>query len=227
MKELIHADFYDYSAIEAELTGFNACFFCLGVSSIGMSEATYRRVTFDLTMKAASTLAKLNPEMTFCYITGAGTDSIEKGTVMWARVKGMTENRLMELPSKQRTCSGRVSLPLERPEERAHDLQDRGLALPADEHTCPEVYLHDGGAGRGDDPGRQGRLSPERPGEQRYCPAWRGKERGLELLAFSPEGRVQLHDIDSLPVWLKTGVICPAEFLLHLLEPFFREQYAE
>lgn len=100
MKELIHADFYDYSSIEAELTGFNACFFCLGVSSIGMSEATYRRVTFDLTMQAATTLARLNPDMTFCYITGAGTDSTEKGTVMWARVKGMTENRLMELPFK-------------------------------------------------------------------------------------------------------------------------------
>src|SRR5512134_2037355 len=100
MKELIHNDFYDYSSIETELTGFNACFFCLGVSSIGMSEATYRRVTFDLTMKAATTLSRLNPDMTFCYITGAGTDSTEKGPVMWARVKGMTENRLMELPFK-------------------------------------------------------------------------------------------------------------------------------
>lgn len=100
MKELIHNDFYDYSAIETQLTGFNACFFCLGVSSVGMKEADYRRVTFDLTMKAASTLAKLNPDMTFCYITGAGTDSTEKGPVMWARVKGMTENRLLELPFK-------------------------------------------------------------------------------------------------------------------------------
>lgn len=100
MKELIHRDFYDYSSIEAQLTGFNACFFCLGVSSVGMTEADYRRVTFDLTMKAATTLSKLNSEMTFCYITGAGTDSTEKGPVMWARVKGMTENRLMELPFK-------------------------------------------------------------------------------------------------------------------------------
>lgn len=100
MKELIHNDFYDYSSIEAQLTGYSACFFCLGVSSVGMNEATYRRVTFDLTMKAATTLSRLNPGMTFCYITGAGTDSTEQGSVMWARVKGMTENRLKELPFK-------------------------------------------------------------------------------------------------------------------------------
>lgn len=100
MKELIHSDFYDYSAIEAQLIGYNACFFCLGVSSVGMKEADYRRVTFDLTMQAAKTLSRLDPDMTFCYITGAGTDSTEQGRVMWARVKGMTENRLQELPFK-------------------------------------------------------------------------------------------------------------------------------
>ena len=100
LKELIHNDFYDYSAIEKELTGCNACFFCLGVSSIGMSEKDYTRVTYDLTMEAAKTLSRLNLDMTFCYVSGAGTDSTEKGRIMWARVKGRVENRLMELPFK-------------------------------------------------------------------------------------------------------------------------------
>lgn len=100
LKELLHNDFYDYSAIEKTLTGFNACFFCLGVSSVGMNEQDYTRVTFDLTMAAAKTLSRLNPDMTFCYVSGAGTDSTEKGRIMWARVKGRVENRLMELPFK-------------------------------------------------------------------------------------------------------------------------------
>jgi uncharacterized protein YbjT (DUF2867 family) len=100
LKELIHNDFYDYSAIEKELTGYNACFFCLGVSSIGMTEKAYTRVTYDLTMEAAKTLSRFNPDMTFCYVSGAGTDSTEKGNSMWARVKGRVENRLRELPFK-------------------------------------------------------------------------------------------------------------------------------
>jgi uncharacterized protein YbjT (DUF2867 family) len=100
LKELIHNDFYDYSAIKKELAGYNACFFCLGVSSVGMTEKAYTRVTFDLTMEAAKTLSRLNPDMTFCYVSGAGTDSTEKGGIMWARVKGSLENRLKELPFK-------------------------------------------------------------------------------------------------------------------------------
>jgi hypothetical protein len=100
MKELIHNDFYDYSAIEKELTGYNACFFCLGVSSVGMSEKNYTRVTYDLTMEGAKALSRLNHDMTFCYVSGAGTDSSEKGRIMWARVKGRVENRLTELPFK-------------------------------------------------------------------------------------------------------------------------------
>lgn len=100
LKELIHNDFYDYSAIEKELIGHNACFFCLGVSSVGMTEKAYTRVTYDLTMEAAKTLSRLNPDMTFCYVSGAGTDSTEKGSIMWARVKGRVENRLKELPFK-------------------------------------------------------------------------------------------------------------------------------
>jgi uncharacterized protein YbjT (DUF2867 family) len=100
LKELIHNDFYDYSAIEKKLVGYNACFFCLGVSSVGMSEKDYTRVTFDLTMEAAKALSRLNPGMTFCYVSGAGTDSTEKGRIMWARVKGKVENYLRDLPFK-------------------------------------------------------------------------------------------------------------------------------
>ena len=95
--EVIHADFLDLSAIQSQLAGFDACFFCLGVSSLGMSEADYRRTTYDLTTNVGRTLTRLNPDMAFCYITGAGTDSTEHGKVMWARVKGATENELLRL----------------------------------------------------------------------------------------------------------------------------------
>lgn len=100
LREVIHRDFFDYSSIEDHLIGFNACFFCLGVSSVGMKEAEYTHLTYDLTMRAATTLSRLNPAMTFCYVSGSGTDSTEKGRMMWARVKGMTENHLMNLPFK-------------------------------------------------------------------------------------------------------------------------------
>lgn len=100
LKEVIHNDFYDYQMIEEQLTGYNACFFCLGVSSIGMNEPDYTRVTYDLTLRAAETLSKLNNEMTFCYVSGQGTDGTEKGKLMWARVKGKTENDLAKLPFK-------------------------------------------------------------------------------------------------------------------------------
>ncbi|KYK45886.1 epimerase [Bradyrhizobium liaoningense] len=98
--EIIHEDFLSYSAIEAQLTGYDACFFCLGVYSIGMSEERYRHLTYDLTLAAATTLARLNPQMVFTYVTGAGTDSTEQGSRMWARVKGKTENDLLKLPFK-------------------------------------------------------------------------------------------------------------------------------
>lgn len=101
MKELIHGDFFDFSSVENQLQGYNACYFCLGTSSVGMKEDEYRRVTSDLTMHLASTLAKLNRDMTFCYISGEGTDSTEKGALMWARVKGKTENDLLKLSFKQ------------------------------------------------------------------------------------------------------------------------------
>ena len=100
LREVVHKDFFDFTPVESELAGFDACFFCLGVSSAGMSEESYRRVTFNITLAAAKTLAKLNPTMTFVFVSGAGTDSSERGRVMWARVKGQTENALLGLPFK-------------------------------------------------------------------------------------------------------------------------------
>jgi hypothetical protein len=100
LTELIHHDFFNYSAIEKHLQGYNACFFCLGVSSVGMNERDYTRITHDLTLEAATTLSRLNREMTFCYVSGTGTDSTERGRLMWARVKGKTENDLKKLPFK-------------------------------------------------------------------------------------------------------------------------------
>lgn len=97
LAELIHADFFDLSAIQPQLAGHDACFFCLGVSSLGMSEADYTRVTHDLTTHVGRTLARVDPGMAFCYVSGAGTDSTERGRTMWARVKGATENELLRL----------------------------------------------------------------------------------------------------------------------------------
>lgn len=101
VKEIIHSDFYDFSAIESQLTGYNACFFCLGTTSVGKNEVDFTKTTYTLTMHVAETLARLNADMTFCYVSGAGTDSSEKGGQMWARVKGKTENDLMKLPFKR------------------------------------------------------------------------------------------------------------------------------
>ena len=98
LRELRHDNFLDFSAIEDHLSGFDACFFCLGVSSAGMSEEQYQRITHGFTMAAARVLAKLNPSMTFIYVSGMGTDSSERGRSMWARVKGKTENELLRLP---------------------------------------------------------------------------------------------------------------------------------
>ena len=101
LKEIIHRDFFDFSPVEDQLKGYNACYFCLGVSSIGKKEPEYYHLTYTLTMHVAETLSKLNTDMTFCYISGAGTDSTENGRQMWARVKGKTENDLTKLPFKQ------------------------------------------------------------------------------------------------------------------------------
>jgi uncharacterized protein YbjT (DUF2867 family) len=100
LAEIVHRDLADYGGIEDRLRGFDACFFCLGISSSGMKEADYDRVSYGLTMAAAETLSRLNAGMTFIYVSGAGTDSTEKGRIMWARVKGKTENALLRLPLK-------------------------------------------------------------------------------------------------------------------------------
>jgi uncharacterized protein YbjT (DUF2867 family) len=100
LHELVHQDLSDLSAVEGKLSGYDACFFCLGVSSAGMKEEAYRRVTYDLTISVARILSRLNPGMTFIYLSGAGTDSTERGRAMWARVKGKTENALLQMPFK-------------------------------------------------------------------------------------------------------------------------------
>lgn len=100
LQGLVHIDLFDYAAAEPALAGFDACFFCLGVSSAGMAEAQYSHLTYDLTLAAAQTLSRLNPGMVFVYVSGAATDGTEKGPSMWARVKGRTENALLRLPFK-------------------------------------------------------------------------------------------------------------------------------
>jgi hypothetical protein len=100
LKEIIHDNFYDLTAVIDQLSGYNACYFCLGTTSLGKSKEEYSRITYDLTKTFADTLVKLNPEMTFCYVSGSGTDSSEKGKVMWARVKGKTENYILNLGFK-------------------------------------------------------------------------------------------------------------------------------
>jgi uncharacterized protein YbjT (DUF2867 family) len=100
LREIVHDNFLDFSTILSQLAGYDACFFCLGVSSVGMSEERYRHLTYDITLAAATVLSKLNPGMVFVYVTGQGTDSTEQGRLMWARVKGKTENDLLKLPFK-------------------------------------------------------------------------------------------------------------------------------
>lgn len=98
LEEVLHDNFFDLSPVEKALGGYDACFFCLGVSSVGMKEEAYYRQTYTLTMEFARALCRHNPFLRFCYVSGAGTDSSEKGRIMWARVKGKTENDLMKLP---------------------------------------------------------------------------------------------------------------------------------
>lgn len=100
LTEILHNNFFDLSGVAPQLNNYNACYFCLGVSSVGKKEEEYKRLTYDLTLHMASLLSSLNPEMIFCYVSGSGTDSTEQGRSMWARVKGKTENRLLKLPFK-------------------------------------------------------------------------------------------------------------------------------
>jgi uncharacterized protein YbjT (DUF2867 family) len=97
LRDLVHKDLHEYASIEQALAGFDACFFCLGITSAGMSETDYTRITYDITAAAAETLARLNPAMTFIFVSGAGTDSSERGRLMWARVKGRAENAVLGL----------------------------------------------------------------------------------------------------------------------------------
>jgi uncharacterized protein YbjT (DUF2867 family) len=100
VEEVLLPDMTDYSKVGAKLEGVDACFFCLGVSSVGMAEAAYRRITFDFTIAAAEALISRSPALTFIYVSGQGTDESEKGSLMWARVKGETENRILAMPFK-------------------------------------------------------------------------------------------------------------------------------
>jgi hypothetical protein len=100
LREIIHTDFLDYSSIQEELSGYNACFFCLGISAAGMKEQTYHTITHDYAVKAADVLSRQNPDMIFCFVSGAGTDETQKSRMMWARVKGKTENSLKVYPFK-------------------------------------------------------------------------------------------------------------------------------
>lgn len=101
VKEIVHSDLYDLTPIEEQLKGYNACYFCLGTTSVGKNETDYTRITYTLTMHVATVLSRQNPDMTFCYVSGRGTDGTENGRIMWARVKGKTENDLTKLPFKQ------------------------------------------------------------------------------------------------------------------------------
>ncbi len=98
LREIAHHDLWNYAPLAEKLTGFDACFFCLGIASSGMSENDYAHITYGITVAAAETLVRLNPKMTFIYVSGAGTDTSEKGRMMWARVKGKTENALLRMP---------------------------------------------------------------------------------------------------------------------------------
>ena len=98
LRDVVVPDVMDLTAIEQDLEGYDGCLFCLGVSSVGMAEEEYTRLTYHLTLSVAGTVARLNPEMTFVYVSGMGTDSSERGRSMWARVKGRTENALLRLP---------------------------------------------------------------------------------------------------------------------------------
>jgi uncharacterized protein YbjT (DUF2867 family) len=100
LRQILHSDFLDFEPIRKQFSDADACFFCLGVSAVGMSESDYRRLTHDVTIAAANAILAESPQLTFCYVSGVGTDSTERGRIMWARVKGKTENDLLAMPFK-------------------------------------------------------------------------------------------------------------------------------
>lgn len=97
LREHVRADFLDYADGPAELRGCDACFYCLGVSSVGMSETAYHRITYDMTIAAADAVQAGSPDVTFCFVSGAGSDATERGRIMWARVKGKAENAVLRM----------------------------------------------------------------------------------------------------------------------------------
>jgi uncharacterized protein YbjT (DUF2867 family) len=101
LREIVHEDFCDFSSLIHVFADYNTCFFCLGVSAVGLSEKEYHKTTYELTLKAAGTVLKTHQDFTFIYVSGAGTDSSERGRIMWARVKGKTENAILSMPFKQ------------------------------------------------------------------------------------------------------------------------------
>jgi uncharacterized protein YbjT (DUF2867 family) len=112
LHEIVHLDLWHYTAIEEQLHGYDACFFCLGVTSAGMKEAEYERITYGIATAAANVLCRNNPGMTFVFVSGAGADSSERGRIMWARVKGKTENAILRLPCQSYVFRPGVVLPI-------------------------------------------------------------------------------------------------------------------
>ena len=145
VQEIVHGDFYDFSALADDVTGYDACFFCLGVSSTGKKEPEYRRITYDITMAAATVLAEVDPSMAFLYVSGMGTDSSERGRLMWARVKGATENALLSLPFRAYGIRPGFILPVNgvRTKTRLYDVAYRvtGWMYPVLKRVAPGYVM--------------------------------------------------------------------------------------
>ena len=152
--QVLHEDFLDFSPIAGELAGYDSCFFCLGVSATGMSEPAYRRVTYFITIAAARELAAQNPDMRFLYISGAGTDSTEHGRLMWARVKGETENAVLSLPFDGYALRPGYIQPMHGRQVEEHlvpqPVSSDRRALPGASQSCAQARHRQRSVGRGD-----------------------------------------------------------------------------
>jgi uncharacterized protein YbjT (DUF2867 family) len=141
LRDIVHRDLENYAGIEPMLTGYDACFFSLGITSAGMREPDYERITYRFTLAAAETLSRANPGMTFIYVSGSGTDSTEKGRSMWARVKGRTENALLRLPLNAYMFRPGFIQPLDGIQSKtrptASSIRLRGLSCPCSVAPCP------------------------------------------------------------------------------------------